>query len=113
MVQQRSVALAIVLTIVTCGIYGIYWLIVLNDEINTVTGNADDTSGALVFLFTVITCGIYSYFWMYKTGVKLDDHEVSRGRSAQYRGILYLVLHFLGLGIISWALMQDTLNRNV
>ncbi len=113
MVQQRSVALAIVLTIVTCGIYGIYWLIVLNDEINVVSGNTNDTSGAMVFLFTIITCGIYTYYWMYKTGVKLDDLEVSRGRSSQTRGILYLALHFLGLGIISWALMQDTLNKNV
>ena len=27
----RSVAVAIILSIVTCGIYGIYWLVVLND----------------------------------------------------------------------------------
>ena len=31
--KERSIATSIVLSIVTCGIYGIYWLIVLNDEV--------------------------------------------------------------------------------
>ena len=34
MVKQRDLALAIILTIVTCGIYGIYWNICLVNEVN-------------------------------------------------------------------------------
>lgn len=37
--KQRSVGIAILLTIITCGIYGIYWLIMLNDETNYVSGH--------------------------------------------------------------------------
>ena len=31
--KERNVALAIVFTIITCGIYGIYWFVVLTDEV--------------------------------------------------------------------------------
>lgn len=49
--KQRSVGIAILLTIITCGIYGIYWLIMLNDETNYVSGHQQDgTSGGVVFL---------------------------------------------------------------
>lgn len=37
--KQRSVGIAILLSIITCGIYGIYWLIMLNDETNYVSGH--------------------------------------------------------------------------
>lgn len=51
--KQRSVGIAILLTIITCGIYGIYWLIMLNDETNYVSGHQQDgTSGGVVFLLT-------------------------------------------------------------
>lgn len=40
--KQRSVGIAILLTIITCGIYGIYWLIMLNDETNYVSGHQQD-----------------------------------------------------------------------
>ncbi len=47
--KQRSVGIAILLSIITCGIYGIYWLIMLNDETNYVSGHQQDgTSGGVV-----------------------------------------------------------------
>lgn len=33
-IEQRNIGLCIVLSIVTCGIYGIYWFIKLTDEVN-------------------------------------------------------------------------------
>lgn len=56
--KQRSVGIAILLSIITCGIYGIYWLIMLNDETNYVSGHQQDgTSGGVVFLLTH-TCNL-------------------------------------------------------
>ena len=112
MVQQRNIAVCIILSIVTCGIYGIYWFICLTDDTNTVYG-AEGTSGGMAFIFTLITCGIYSLYWMYKQGEKLEDAKARNGVGApsQYMGIIYLVLAIFGFGIISYALMQDTLNK--
>ena len=33
-IQERNIAIAVILSIVTCGLYGIYWMIKLNDEVN-------------------------------------------------------------------------------
>jgi len=95
MVEKRNIATAIVLSIVTCGIYGIFWFIKLTDEINTVSENPNDTSGGMAFLFTLITCGIYGWFWYYKMGEKLDHAAENKGMPTQSRGILYLVLGLL------------------
>lgn len=111
MVTNRNVATAIILSIITCGIYAIYWFVVLTDDTNTVSGNTGDTSGGMALLFTLITCGIYGWYWYYKMGEKLDQAAMAKGMPAQSRGILYLVLGFFGLGIISYALMQDTINK--
>lgn len=111
MTQKRNIVTAILLSIVTCGIYGIYWFIALTDEINAVSNHTEDTSGGLAFVFTLITCGIYGWIWYYKMGEKLDEASVNRGLPSQSRGLLYLLLGFFGLGIVSYALMQDTLNK--
>ena len=111
MIQQRSVATSIILTIITCGIYGIYWMVVLNDETNILSGRQQDTSGGMVVLFTIITCGIYGIYWAYKMGEKLDTTAVSKGQPAQSRSIVYLVLALCGFSVIAYALMQDSLNK--
>lgn len=113
MVEKRDIALAIVLTIITCGIYGLYWFVKLNDDINVLADDKEATSGGMALLFTIITCGIYEFYWMYKMGEKLDNVAVKRGESASSRAILYLVLTLFGLGIISYALMQDSINKSI
>lgn len=111
MIQRREIVTAIILSILTCGIYGIIWFIKLNDEINIVSNHTEDTSGGMAFLFTVLTCGIYAYIWFFKMGEKLDEASVNRGLPAQSRSVLYLILGLFGFGIVSYALMQDTLNK--
>lgn len=111
--MQRSIVVCILLTIVTCGIYSIYWMIKLNDELNATAGKPEATSGGLVFLFTLITCGIYGYYWYYKMGENVDAIKTSKGLMSNNSGIIYLVLGLLGLGIVNYCLMQDTLNKSV
>ena len=111
MIQRRDIATCIIFSIVTCGIYGIYWFIVLNDDINRISGDTAAPSGGMAFLLTLITCGIYGFYWMYKMGDKLDSVYMQRGASSDSRGVLYLILGILGLGIVSYSLMQDSLNK--
>ena len=35
MIERRNIAVCIVLTLVTCGIYGIYWIVCLTNDVNT------------------------------------------------------------------------------
>ena len=108
-ITPRSIPLCIIFSLITCGIYGIYWMIKLNDEVNIVSGEPYATSGGMVFLFSIITCWIYSLYWLYKMGERCDRIRGMNGSS----GILYLILGLVGFSIISYCLIQDTLNKAV
>lgn len=113
MIQRKSIALCIVLTLVTCGLYGIYWIITLVNDLNTLTEDAQAASGGVVFLLSLITCDIYWLYWVYKAGGKVDVMRQRRGIISSNTGILYLILSFIGLGIIALALLQNEINESV
>jgi len=108
-IAPRSIAVAVILSIVTCGLYGIYWMIKINDEINELAGETSAASGVMVFVLTLITCGIYGLYWMFKMGERCDKIKGNSGSS----GILFLILAIFGFSIISYCLMQDAVNKAV
>lgn len=108
--QQRNIAVCIILSIVTCGIYGIYWFIVMTDDTNRISGQMNATSGGMAFLFVILTCGIYAIYWYYKMGENIDMAKRNRGLQSSNTGVLYLLLGIFGFGIISYALLQNELN---
>ena len=111
MIERRNIAVCIVLTLVTCGTYGIYWIVCLTNDVNTVSGDVNGTSGGMVVLLTIVTCGIYGIYWAYKQGEKLDFTKNNRGIPSSNSGVLYLILQIFGFGIIAYALMQNELNK--
>lgn len=112
MTTKRNIALCIILTIVTCGIYGLYWFVCITNEANVVSDHASDgTSGGVALILSIITCNIYGLYWAYKQGEKLDEAKTAKGIPSSNTGIMYLILCFLGLGIIAYALMQSELNK--
>ena len=50
---KRNIGVCILLSIVTCGIYGIIWLVQMVDELNTAAGETNATSGIVVFLLSL------------------------------------------------------------
>ena len=109
---QRSIALAIILSIFTLGIYSIYWLVKMADEINEAAGEPNATSGGMVALLSIVTCGIYQYIWLYKSGERLNNAKGMRGLPIDSSaGVIYLVLALFGLSIVSYALIQSELNK--
>ena len=109
-IKERSVVTAIILTIVTCGIYGIIWYVSMTDESNKVT-DTPTASGGTAFLYTLLTCGIYSIYWSYKMGKKLYEGGQKYGKDIADNSTLYLILSIVGLGIISDVLIQTDLNK--
>ena len=112
MVEKKNIALCIVFTVLSCGLYGWYWLDCLAEDTDRLTGRGGAMSGGLVLLLTSVTCGIYGWYWLYVSGEALEQYEVSRGgMGGGHLGILYLLLGIFGFGIISYALMQSELNK--
>ena len=110
MIKNRNIVVCILLTIITCGIYGIFWMINMANDLNTVS-KQQDTSGGMVFLFSLITCGIYGLFWIYKAGNKLEIAANNHGLPAKNQSVIFLILSLVGLGIISYCLIQNELNN--
>ena len=97
---------------ITCGIYAIVWLVQLVNDLNAAAKEPNATSGGVVFLLSIVTCGIYMLYWMYKAGELVNKAKMLRGRPTDgSNGILYLVLSIFGLGIVSYALIQNELNQ--
>lgn len=111
--KKRSVPLAITLSLVTCGIYWIYWFVVLTNETNRASGRENDTSGGMALLFTIITCSIYQMFWFYKMCKKraiIENRKPANG--------LYVFLAIIGfrnpvIFMILYGMAQSSLNRAI
>lgn len=101
--NQRNVVTCILLTIVTCGIYGIYWVYALNNDVARMNNDPED--GGTVLLLSLITCGIYYIIWQYKMGEKIEQ------AGGKNDGVVYLILAIFSLSIVSSALMQTEINN--
>ena len=108
--ERKNIVTCIILSIVTCGIYGIYWLYCIISDINTISGDPDSMSPIVVILLSYVTCGIYLFYWIYKAGTLLDQKEIEAGRASESRALLYVILTFFFFGIVTYALMQDSIN---
>ena len=109
-VPERNIVTCVILSILTCGIYGIYWFICMTDEVNAINYE-NGTTGGMAFLFTILTCGIYGLYWAYRMGQKIYEAGKIYNKPTGDNAILYLVLSIFGLGIVNYCLMQNDLNR--
>lgn len=110
MISYRSVPVCIILSIVTCGLYQLYWFTMATNEVNAVT-EEPGTSGGMALLLTIVTCGIYGIYWGWKMGEKLDLSRARHGAVPGSFAILFLILNLFGLSIVSLAIIQNELNK--
>lgn len=108
--KNRSIVACIIFTIITCGLYGIYWFITMSDDAARLNEDLN-FSGVKAFIFTIITCGIYGIYWYYKMGKEISEAGPKRGVQVSDNSIAYLILGIFGFGIISYCLIQNDLNK--
>lgn len=109
MIKEKNIAVQIILSILTCGIYGIYWFITLTDDAGRANNDAE-FSGGKAFVFTLLTCGIYGIYWNYKIGKEMYEANQKYGINASDNSVLYLILSLFGFSIITYCLVQNELN---
>ena len=112
LIQERNIGLAIIFTIITCGLYGIYWVYSLTNEVGYLSDDPSFTGGKVI-LFSIITCGIYTLFWYYQLGGQIARAQQNKGYPSKDDGALLLVVALLSFGIISMAIAQSNVNRLV
>lgn len=105
MVEERSILVSIILSILTLGLYNIIWIININDDIDDIL-NEESTDGLLIIIYSIITFGIYYLYWLYKCGKRLDRVNNNKSNSC----IIYLIFGIVGLSLIALVLIQYNLN---
>lgn len=106
-IKTRNPWLAILFTVLTLGIYGLYWHVCLTNDSNKLSA-IQTASGGKAILFGFLTLGIYNFYWYYKLGQKVGDME----RTSSHGG-LYLFLFIILLGFVAKIKAQYAINRTV
>lgn len=109
--NNRDIVVSVILTFVTCGIYGWYWMACITDELGEASGDSS-MNGTIAVILTIVTCNIYGFFWAYKMGELLVRAKSAQGGpiTSSDLPVLYLVLQIFGLEVVNLALMQNELN---
>ena len=96
-IKKRNPVLVLVLSIVTFGIYGIYWFVKTKEEINSL--------GAQIPTAWLIIIPIANLYWYYKYAEGFAKY-VKRDNNT----IMYFLLIFF-VGIVAMVVFQTELNK--
>ena len=108
---KRSIVAGILLTLVTFGIYGLYWQYKQMATLNAWLGR-NEYSFWLWFFLSIITCGIFGIYYEYKMATGIN--EVQADNDLEYDSnlpVICVLLAIFGIGIASLAVQQYQINR--
>jgi hypothetical protein len=108
--ERREIGMLVLLTLVTCGIYGIIWWYKMFGEIAADLGRTD-INPALEIVLIYLTCGLYGMFLAYKYPRLINEMQAKRGLPVNDFSTVSLILAIFGLGFVSFCLMQVELNK--
>jgi hypothetical protein len=108
--EKRDPILVLVLTLVTCGIYGIYWWNVSITEIKNSLGR-EDINPAMELLLGFVTCGIYFIYLYYKYPQLLLEMQDRVRLPRNDISLISILLTVFGLGLVSIFMIQTEMNK--
>lgn len=96
--DNRNVLRLIVLSLLTCGLYGIWFMFRWIRDINVICqDDGKHTTGLfLTLLLSLCTLGIYGLCWWYMMGNRLLQYSLSQGIPCGITGKKLLLLQILG-----------------
>lgn len=104
---KKNVALCIVLSIVTVGIYLVYWQYKLVKNYRALRGDKSSCVGEFL-LFTFVP--FYHYYWFFTRGTAVKNMLKAMSYRTCGDGYIYLIFDVCRLGIVSMAIMQIDFN---
>ena len=107
----RSIAVSILLTLITCGIYMFYWqykqMVTLNAWLKR-----DEYSFWLCFFLSLLTCRTFGIYYEYKMANGINEVRAAEGKWVDSSlAVLSVLLTIFGLGMVSRAIQQEHVNN--
>ena len=101
---NRGMLKTILLTIITCGIYGIWFYSTVGEDINLVASKRDGKKTMhyclLFFLVGPITCEIATLVWSHKISERIGNEARARGIATNFGASTFWLWNVLGLLIL-------------
>ena len=106
-INKRGIGACILLSIITFGIYYLYWEYLLVKNVKAIKKDDSDCKGEMLCLSFV---PFYFLFWWFTRGKVVKDEFEKNGCSASGNENTYLILGIFGLVVVSMAIMQNDFN---
>jgi len=106
--SENNIAINIILSIITFGIYFIIWLYRLEVKIRELNNDKRDLTGTVLCLIFV---PFYKIYWFYNREQLFVRTLHKKGQTKEDNSLVYLLLSIFGFGLIAAALMQNDFNR--
>ena len=104
---RRNVSSCIMLTILTCGIFGIVWLVNICKDLRRLHGDENPVGGeVLLYLFVPF----YSVYWGYAKGKQMYEDSKKRGGNITDRKYIYLFMNLIFMQLFTLGFIQTQLN---
>jgi len=105
-----GIGLGIVLSILTCGFYGLWWqykqMVVLNAWLGR-----EELSFLNWILLSILTCGIFALYYEYKMAKAINEIQEREGlRVNSDLAVLCVFLALFSFAIVSIAIQQADIN---
>lgn len=112
---RRDTWIPPVLTMVTCGIYMLYWQYVTTQELKDASGR-EDLNPTLDLILAVLCCGFWSIYVQYRNAQIVHEMFAQRSTPHEDRSTFVLILHALAFvnGItllLAMMILQDEYNK--
>ena len=104
------VGVAVILTLVTCGLYGLWWQYKQMEILNAWHGREEYNFWTYLVL-SFITCGFYAIYYEYKMAQGINQIQHAHGyRVNENLALICLFVTIVGLGVVSLAIQQSDIN---
>ena len=104
---RRNVGSCIILTIMTCGIFGIIWLVKICKDLGRLHGD-ENPVGSEVLLYLLVP--FYSVYWGYDKGKQMFEDSQKRGGNLTDRKYIYLFMNLMFMQLFTLGFIQTQLN---
>lgn len=105
--EVRNPIVVYILTVVTCGIYGIIWFFKVCEEINGALGR-EEFNAVKELLLTIVTCGLWGLWLMWRMSEAVVEVEQTFGAEPKFDPPIVFVIALMGF---STLVIQLSLNN--
>ncbi len=106
-----NIGVGIILSIITCGIYSLFWQYKQMEVLNAWLGRKE-YDFIVWLILSIVTCGIFALYYEYKMAKGINDVQEKLGqRVNQDLALICILLAVFGVFVASVAIQQYDINK--